>query len=643
MFYKLGRAGGAAGEVRRGRLRHHDRPRRARRAAHRQGLRGRRPAPDRKPAARPHRPTTPSCSTRRRPAAWSASSTSTPRSPTSPRWARSAPRPTRSRAMLRSRTTAVHVVTLLEEMPVQETVDAIARAAQAAGCRSAAVVVNQVREPLLDGGRLEAVAADARPAGARRHRRPRGRRGARQRRPWSPGCWPRRRDHADRVAPRAGAGGDPRRRSADTVYRLPLLAEGTEAGGIRVLADAAHRAGDGLMAARSSRPAPPPAPPLDVDDPAATTRRPGSSSAAAPAASARPPPPPRSGCARPRPGRKRRRAHHRPGAAAGPVAGPRPSSTTPRGRWPASTPRPAAALDAMMLDMKRTFDEVVEAHSTPDKAAADPGQPLLPGASPARSRARRSTWRWRSSASCAPRPTASGTLGPDRRRHPAVPVGAGLPRRPQAARLVPRRPVHPAAHGPGQGRRPGLPQGVQRRASRWSTTVLTKVLGGQLLQDVQTFVAALDTMFGGFRERADQTYALLKDAEHGVRRRRRARAGRAARGVLLRRPARRGGDAAGRPGRQPDAAAGRPGAERVTGAGGRRAARRRRRRARSATRRDDGGAAAPARRPGGGGRAAGGSWPGGSPPATPAYRWWRCRPRPRTSTTSRGCARWAGR
>jgi anion-transporting ArsA/GET3 family ATPase len=34
-----------------------------------------------------------------------------------------------------------------------------------------------------------------------------------------------------------------------------------------------------------------------------------------------------------------------------------------------------------------------------------------------------------------------------------------------------------------------------------------------VLRDVQTFVAALDTMFGGFRERADQTYALLQDAE----------------------------------------------------------------------------------------------------------------------------------
>ena len=40
---------------------------------------------------------------------------------------------------------------------------------------------------------------------------------------------------------------------------------------------------------------------------------------------------------------------------------------------------------------------------------------------------------------------------------------------------------------------------------------LSKVLGGQFLTDVQTFVAALETMFGGFRERADVTYALLKE------------------------------------------------------------------------------------------------------------------------------------
>ena len=39
---------------------------------------------------------------------------------------------------------------------------------------------------------------------------------------------------------------------------------------------------------------------------------------------------------------------------------------------------------------------------------------------------------------------------------------------------------------------------------------VSKVLGAQLLSDLQTLVTALDTVFGGFRDRADQTYGLLQ-------------------------------------------------------------------------------------------------------------------------------------
>ena len=42
------------------------------------------------------------------------------------------------------------------------------------------------------------------------------------------------------------------------------------------------------------------------------------------------------------------------------------------------------------------------------------------------------------------------------------------------------------------------------------TGVLTRILGTAVLKDVQTLVSALDTMFGGFRERADYTYQLLR-------------------------------------------------------------------------------------------------------------------------------------
>ncbi len=42
------------------------------------------------------------------------------------------------------------------------------------------------------------------------------------------------------------------------------------------------------------------------------------------------------------------------------------------------------------------------------------------------------------------------------------------------------------------------------------TSALNKVLGAQVLSDVQTFVAAFDTLFGGFRQRAEATYSLLQ-------------------------------------------------------------------------------------------------------------------------------------
>lgn len=39
--------------------------------------------------------------------------------------------------------------------------------------------------------------------------------------------------------------------------------------------------------------------------------------------------------------------------------------------------------------------------------------------------------------------------------------------------------------------------------------MFTKIIGAQALQEVSQFVAALETMFGGFRQRAEETYRLL--------------------------------------------------------------------------------------------------------------------------------------
>jgi anion-transporting ArsA/GET3 family ATPase len=43
------------------------------------------------------------------------------------------------------------------------------------------------------------------------------------------------------------------------------------------------------------------------------------------------------------------------------------------------------------------------------------------------------------------------------------------------------------------------------------TSAITRIIGASVLQDLSQFVAALETMFGGFRERAQATYDLLKD------------------------------------------------------------------------------------------------------------------------------------
>jgi len=57
--------------------------------------------------------------------------------------------------LLKSRQCAVHLVTTLEEMPVQETLDAMTEVSQI-GLHVGTVVVNQVRDPTLSAGDLEA-------------------------------------------------------------------------------------------------------------------------------------------------------------------------------------------------------------------------------------------------------------------------------------------------------------------------------------------------------------------------------------------------------------------------------------------------------------------------------------------------------
>ena len=169
-------------------------------------------------------------------------------------------------------------------------------------------------------------------------------------------------------------------------------------------------------------------------------------------------------------------------------------------------------LDAMMLDMKRTFDEVVEAHATPEKAAQILANPFYVAVSSSfagtqeymameklgqlRAQAdREGTWDL-VIVDTPPSRSALDFLDAPKR------LGSFLDGR--FIRLL----AAPAKAG-GRAYLKVFSAGVTL-----ATQTLSKVLGGQMLIDVQTFVAALDTMFGGFRERADQTYALLK--QHGT-------------------------------------------------------------------------------------------------------------------------------
>ena len=148
--------------------------------------------------------------------------------------------------MLRSHTTAVHVVTLLEEMPVQETVDALAELRRAA-LPLGAIVVNQVRAPMLSDEALAAVSqsADSKAGNARLAKAVTAdleRVGVRITATLVAGLLSDGRDHADRVALEREEDAI-LREEGRLIVRLPLLPDGTDAGGISVLADAVAEQG----------------------------------------------------------------------------------------------------------------------------------------------------------------------------------------------------------------------------------------------------------------------------------------------------------------------------------------------------------------------------------------------------------------
>jgi anion-transporting ArsA/GET3 family ATPase len=157
----------------------------------------------------------------------------------------------------------------------------------------------------------------------------------------------------------------------------------------------------------------------------------------------------------------------------------------------------------MMLDMKRTFDEIVEAHSDPARAAQILANPFYQSLS--------------SSFAGTQEYMAMEKLGQLRRSDEWDLIVVDTPPSRSAldfldaperlgrfldGRLI-RLLTAPVKAGRPFGR-------VLNAGLSMMTGALTKVLGGQLLRDAQTFITAFDTMFGGFRERAEATYRLLQ-------------------------------------------------------------------------------------------------------------------------------------
>jgi anion-transporting ArsA/GET3 family ATPase len=177
-----------------------------------------------------------------------------------------------------------------------------------------------------------------------------------------------------------------------------------------------------------------------------------------------------------------------------------------------NTPRPVpgvgvesgGSLDAMMLDMKRTFDEVVESQASPEKARQILENPFYVALS--------------SSFAGTQEYMAMEKLGQLHRQaledgsHDLIVVDTPPSRSALDFLDAPER-LSSFLDGrfirlllaPARG-----PARLMTAGFSVVTNALTKVLGAQVLRDMQTFVAAFDTLFGGFRQRADQTFALLQ-------------------------------------------------------------------------------------------------------------------------------------
>jgi anion-transporting ArsA/GET3 family ATPase len=164
-------------------------------------------------------------------------------------------------------------------------------------------------------------------------------------------------------------------------------------------------------------------------------------------------------------------------------------------------------LHAMMLDMKRTFDEVVLTHTDPRRAEEIFVNPFYQAMS--------------STFSGTQEYMAMEKLGQLRARDEWDLIVVDTPPSRSALDFL-DAPARLARFLDGRILRLFLAPARAGGRSMFTlvtasfgmfSRVLSRVVGGQLLSDLSGFVAALDSMFGGFRQRAEQTYRILQAPE----------------------------------------------------------------------------------------------------------------------------------
>ncbi|HEX3705972.1 MAG TPA: ArsA-related P-loop ATPase [Mycobacteriales bacterium] len=165
-------------------------------------------------------------------------------------------------------------------------------------------------------------------------------------------------------------------------------------------------------------------------------------------------------------------------------------------------------LDAMMLDMKRTFDDIVVSHADEARAKAILANPFYVSLSSSFA----GTQEYMAMEKLG-QLKAAGTWDLIVVDTPPSRSALDFLDAPQRlGRFLDGRMIRILTAPARAGGRAYLK--VFTVGVKMFTDVLNRLLGAQALKDLSLFVTSLETMFGGFRERADKTYQLLK--EHGT-------------------------------------------------------------------------------------------------------------------------------